>query len=206
KVLSSEFSGGVSARTASGEDDAVAEGKERLAHVDDDGVTFRSFINGDVHRFTPETSMRIQHGLGAGIMFAFDELTTLMNSRRYQERALERTPLWAIRCLAGHARLRSERTHRPYRPLCGGAPRAPYEGQGRRVAPHLGAMEVDGWTFDGFGIGGALEKENLGTIVGWVTDELPEQRPRHLLGTSEVDDLFVAIAAGADTFDCVSPS
>src|SRR5690625_7878903 len=72
KVLSSEFSGGVSARTASGEDDAVAEGKERLAHVDDDGVTFRSFINGDVHRFTPEISMQIQHGLGADVMFAFD--------------------------------------------------------------------------------------------------------------------------------------
>src|SRR5690625_6494460 len=100
KVLSSEFSGGVSARTASGEDDAVAEGKERRAHVDDDGVTFRSFINGDVHRFTPEISMQIQHGLGADVMFAFDELTTLMNSRRYQEQALERTRLWAIRCLA----------------------------------------------------------------------------------------------------------
>ena len=67
KVLSSEFSGGESARTSSGEDDDVAEGKERLAHVDDDGVTFRSFINGDVHRFTPEISMQIQHGLGADI-------------------------------------------------------------------------------------------------------------------------------------------
>ena len=206
KVLSSEFSGGVSARTASGEDDAVAEGKERLAHVDDDGVTFRSFINGDVHRFTPEISMQIQHGLGADVMFAFDELTTLMNSRRYQEQALERTRLWAIRCLAEHARLSFERTHRPYQQLWGVIQGAQYEDLRRQAAHDLGAMEVDGWTFDGFGIGGALEKENLGTIVGWVTDELPEQRPRHLLGISEVDDLFVAIAAGADTFDCVSPS
>ena len=206
KVLSSEFSGGVSARTASGEDDAVAEGKERLAHVDDDGVTFRSFINGDVHRFTPEISMQIQHGLGADVMFAFDELTTLMNSRRYQEQALERTRLWAIRCLAEHARLSFERTHRPYQQLGGVIQGAQYEDLRRQAAHDLGAMEVDGWSFDGFGIGGALEKENLGTIVGWVTDELPEQRPRHLLGISEVDDLFVAIAAGADTFDCVSPS
>ncbi|MGO1408106.1 MAG: tRNA guanosine(34) transglycosylase Tgt [Brachybacterium sp.] len=206
KVLSSEFSGGQKARTSTGEDDAVAEGKERLAHVDDDGVTFRSFINGDVHRFTPEISMQIQHGLGADIMFAFDELTTLMNSRGYQEQALERTRLWALRCLAEHARLTEERTHRPYQQLWGVIQGAQYEDLRRRAARDLGAMDSGGQAFDGFGIGGALEKENLGTIVGWVTDELPEERPRHLLGISEVDDLFVAIAAGADTFDCVSPS
>ncbi|MFC7456935.1 tRNA guanosine(34) transglycosylase Tgt [Brachybacterium sp. GCM10030267] len=206
KVLSSEFSGGETARTASGEDDDVAAGKERLAHVDDDGVTFRSFINGDTHRFTPEISMQIQHGLGADIMFAFDELTTLMNSRSYQEQALERTRLWALRCLAEHARLTAERTHRPYQQLWGVIQGAQYEDLRRQAARDLGAMDVEGWSFDGFGIGGALEKENLATIVGWVTDELPEDKPRHLLGISEVDDLFVAIAAGADTFDCVSPS
>jgi len=206
KVLSSEFSGGEKARTSNGEDDAVREGKERLAHVDDDGVTFRSFINGDVHRFTPEISMQIQHGLGADIMFAFDELTTLMNSRGYQEQALERTRLWAIRCLAEHARLTAERTHRPYQQLWGVIQGAQYEDLRRQASRDLGAMDGEGWSFDGFGIGGALEKENLGTIVGWVTDELPEEKPRHLLGISEVDDLFVAIAAGADTFDCVSPS
>ena len=60
--------------------------------------------------------------------------------------------------------------------------------------------------FGGFGIGGALEKENLGTIVGWVCDELPEDKPRHLLGISEPDDIFTAVEAGADTFDCVAPT
>ncbi|GAB2540554.1 tRNA guanosine(34) transglycosylase Tgt [Brachybacterium huguangmaarense] len=206
KVLSSEFSGGEKARTASGEDDDVAAGKERLAHVDDDGVTFRSFINGDVHRFTPEISMQIQHGLGADIMFAFDELTTLMNSRGYQERALERTRLWAERCLVEHARLTAERVGKPYQQLWGVIQGAQYEDLRRRAARDLGAMDMDGQRFDGFGIGGALEKENLGTIVRWVTEELPDERPRHLLGISEVDDLFTAVAAGADTFDCVSPS
>lgn len=206
KVLSSEFAGGEKARTASGEDDAVAPGKERLAHVDDDGVNFRSFIDGSQHRFTPEVSMQIQHGLGADIMFAFDELTTLMNSRGYQEKALERTRLWAIRCLEEHARQSAERTHRPYQQLWGVLQGAQYEDLRRKASRDLGQMNVGGWEFDGFGIGGALEKENLGTIVGWVTDELPEAKPRHLLGISEVDDLFTAIAAGADTFDCVSPS
>ncbi len=65
---------------------------------------------------------------------------------------------------------------------------------------------MDGRGFDGFGIGGALEKENLGTIVGWVSSELTEDKPRHLLGISEPDDFFAAIEAGADTFDCVMPS
>ena len=67
-------------------DDVIAEGKERLARVDDDGVTFTSHLDGSTHRFTPEVSMRIQHQLGADIIFAFDELTTLMNTRGYQER------------------------------------------------------------------------------------------------------------------------
>ena len=65
------------------------------------------------------------------------------------------------------------------------------------------------WTgsgFDGFGIGGALEKQNLGTITGWVSAELPEDKPRHMLGISEPDDLFTCVENGADTFDCVSPS
>src|SRR5690625_3142171 len=71
-------------------DDVIAPGKERLAHVDDDGVNFKSHRDGSIHRFTPEVSMQIQHRLGADIIFAFDELTTLMNSREYQEKSLER--------------------------------------------------------------------------------------------------------------------
>src|SRR5699024_6957707 len=109
--------------------------------------------------------------------------------------------------LLGRARAPELRAHPPPLPAAvGGDPGRPVRGPAPAGPHDLGAMEVDGWSFDGFGMGGALEKENLGTIVGWVTDELPEQRPRHLLGISEVDDLFVAIAAGADTFDCVSPS
>ncbi|MCT1715810.1 tRNA guanosine(34) transglycosylase Tgt [Dermabacter hominis] len=206
KVLSESFAGSDRASTPDGTDHATKKGKERLAHVDDDGVNFRSFIDGSEHRFTPEFSMQIQHSLGADIMFAFDELTTLMNSRGYQEKALERTRLWAERCIAEHKRLTEEREGKPYQMLWGVIQGAQYEDLRRKAARDLGAMTVDEWQFDGFGIGGALEKENLSTIVGWVTDELPEEKPRHLLGLSEMDDLFAGIAAGADTFDCVSPS
>ncbi|MHA7154624.1 tRNA guanosine(34) transglycosylase Tgt [Arthrobacter sp. TMN-50] len=186
---------------AGSSDHLVAAGKERLAHIDDDGVWFKSHLNGDRHRFTPEISMQVQHQLGADIMFAFDELTTLMNSRGYQEESLERTRLWAKRCLAEHDRLTDERVGKPYQALFGVVQGAQYEDLRRKAATDLGGMN-----FDGFGIGGALEKENLGTILGWCADELPENKPRHLLGISEPNDLFTGIENGADTFDCVSPT
>ena len=80
-------------------DDIIAKGKERMAWVDEDGVTFKSPLNGDAHRFSAEISMGIQHKIGADIMFAFDELTTLMNTRSYQEDSVERTFRWARRCV-----------------------------------------------------------------------------------------------------------
>ncbi|MGB4890127.1 MAG: tRNA guanosine(34) transglycosylase Tgt [Propionicimonas sp.] len=188
------------------DDQVIAEGKTRLAHVDDDGVTFTSHLNGDRHRFTPEVSIRIQHELGADIMFAFDECTTLMNTRGYQESSLARTQAWAVRCLAAHHDLTAERADKPYQALFGVVQGAQYEDLRRQAARDLAALEVAGRPFDGFGIGGALEKENLGTIVSWVCSELPVDKPRHLLGISEPDDFFAAIEAGADTFDCVMPS
>ncbi|MGI9196842.1 MAG: tRNA guanosine(34) transglycosylase Tgt [Candidatus Nanopelagicales bacterium] len=183
------------------DDDVIAEGKDRLALVDDDGVTFRSHLDGSTHRFTPEVSMQVQHRLGADIIFAFDECTTLLNTRDYQERSLERTHAWALRCLAEHARLTEERRHRPYQALYGVVQGAQYEDLRRSAAAGLAALD-----FDGYGIGGALQKSELETIVRWVTDELPDDRPRHLLGIGEPGDLFAGVAAGADTFDCVSPS
>lgn len=196
--------------------DVIATDKDRLAHVDEEGVTFRSHLDGSTHRFTPEVSMGIQHRLGADIIFAFDELTTLLDTRTYQEEALARTQAWAARCLAEHGRLSAERRPRPSTgaglpepgtpALFGVVQGAQHEDLRRRAARDLAELEVDGTRFDGFGIGGAIEKENLATIVGWVTDELPEDRPRHLLGIGEPDDLFAAVEAGADTFDCVGPS
>jgi queuine tRNA-ribosyltransferase len=188
-------------------DDIIAAGKDRLARVDDDGVTFISHLDGSRHRFTPEVSMGIQHQLGADIIFAFDELTTLVNTRSYQEESVRRTHAWAVRCLTEHRRLSRERADKPSQALFGVVQGAQYEDLRREATRGLvGIVDSDGRGFDGYGIGGALEKQNLATIVGWVTDELPDDKPRHLLGISEPDDLFAAIAAGADTFDCVSPS
>ena len=187
-------------------DDVIAEKRERLAHVDDDGVTFKSHLDGSMHRFTPEISMQVQHKIGADIMFAFDELTTLHNTRKYQERSLERTRLWALRCLDEHKRLTDERSTKPYQALFGVLQGAQYEDLRRKAARDLGAMESSGIEFDGFGMGGALDKSALGTIVSWMTEELPTNKPRHLLGIGEPADLFAGVENGADTFDCVAPT
>ncbi len=194
KVLAMETAGVAS-------DDVIAPGKDRLAHVDDEGVSFVSHIDGSRHRFTPESSMAVQHQLGADIMFAFDECTTLMNTRGYQERSVVRTAAWARRCVNAHSELTGERAHRPYQALFGVVQGAQFEDLRRSAARDLAGLELDG-----FGIGGALEKSALETIVSWVCEELPEDRPRHLLGIGEPDDLFAGVAAGADTFDCVMPS
>ncbi|MDV2427027.1 MULTISPECIES: tRNA guanosine(34) transglycosylase Tgt [Corynebacterium] len=191
--------------------DIRAAKKERMAQVDEDGVDFKSVIDGSKHRFTPEKSMQIQHGLGADIMFAFDELTTLVDTRTYQEESVARTHRWAKRCLDEHDRLTRERAHRPKQSLWGVVQGAQYEDLRRQATRGLLDLDRDAREdgkrgFGGFGIGGALEKENLGTIVGWVCDELPEDKPRHLLGISEPDDIFTAVEAGADTFDCVAPT
>jgi len=182
-------------------DDVIAEGKDRLAHVDDDGVTFKSHLDGSMHRFTPEVSMQVQHQIGADIMFAFDECTTLLNTREYQEMSVARTQAWAVRCVEEHQRITRERATKPYQALFAVVQGAQYEDLRRRSARDLATLDVDG-----FGIGGALEKDELGTIVRWVCEELPEGKPRHLLGIGEPEDVFAAVESGADTFDCVAPS
>lgn len=179
----------------------VAVKSTRHAFVDDDGVNFKSHRDGSLHRFTPEVSMQIQHALGADICFAFDELTSLADPRKYQEEALVRTHRWAKRSLVEFRRLGSEATNKPYQALFGVLQGANYEDLRRETSRKLGGMD-----FDGYGIGGAIEKSRLGEIVRWCTEELPVDKPKHLLGISEPDDIFAAIENGVDTFDCVSPT
>ncbi|MCA9339073.1 tRNA guanosine(34) transglycosylase Tgt [Candidatus Saccharibacteria bacterium] len=184
-----------------GNDQPLAK-KEKLAWIDDDGVTFKSHLDGSKHRFTAEKSMQIQHQLGADIVFAFDELTTLQHSRDYQIESLnKRTHPWAERSLAEHEKLTKEREDKPYQALFGVVQGANYEDLRRKSARFLANLN-----FDGFGLGGAFKKEQLGETVRWMNEELPEEKPRHMLGISEPNDIFDCIENGADTFDCVSPA
>ncbi|WP_336249407.1 tRNA guanosine(34) transglycosylase Tgt [Stomatohabitans albus] len=193
------------------EAEVIAAESKRNAQVDDDGVTFKSHIDGSYHRFTPEKAIAIQHALGSDVMMAFDELTALVNTRSYQEEALARTHAWAKRCLEEHNRQTQARANKPLQSLWGVVQGANHEDLRRKGASDLEALsqsfEADGLRgFGGYGIGGAFEKHLLGTIVGWATSSLPEDKPRHMLGISEPDDVFAAIDAGIDTFDCVNPS
>jgi len=179
----------------------IAPAKERQALVDDNGVTFKSHRDGSVHRFTPEHSIDVQHSLGADIIFAFDELTSLLDPYDYQVSSLKRTHNWAERCLSEMKRLRKLHPERPYQALFGVAQGANYEDLRRETGKKLGSMD-----FDGYGIGGAIEKSQIGEIIRWVNEELPEDKPKHMLGIAEPEHIFSAIENGIDTFDCVSPT
>lgn len=175
--------------------------KTRHAFVDEDGVTFKSHLDGSLHRFTPEHSMQVQHAIGADITFAFDELTSLLDPYEYQVESLARTHRWAERSLAEVQRLREQDPNRPYQALFGVIQGAKYQDLREEAARFMGALP-----FDGYGLGGAFEKTRMGEIISWVNHILPKDRPRHMLGISEPDDMFAAVEQGVDTFDCVSPT
>jgi queuine tRNA-ribosyltransferase len=170
---------------------------EKMALIDDDGVTFRSPIDGSTHRFTPELSMEIQHRLGADIIFAFDECTAPTALYEYQKEAMDRTHAWARRSLARHEELNQEEKRALFGIVQGGRFKELREESARVIA---------GLPFDGFGIGGSFEKKDMESALVWVNTLLPENKPRHLLGIGAVEDLFIGVENGADTFDCVMPT
>lgn len=171
------------------------EGTPSLATIDDDGVTFRSHLDGSEHRFTAERSIQIQHQLGADILFAFDECPAPTAPADYQQLALERTHAWADRSLAEHRRLGGDQAL--FGVVQGGRDRILREASARFFATR---------EFDGFGIGGTFDKGDMETAVAWVNAILPEEKPRHLLGIGGPEDFFAGVLAGGDTFDCVLPT
>ena len=178
------------------EEFATSHGK--LAIVDEDGVTFTSHINGSLHRFTPERSIEIQHALGADIIYAFDECTSPAADYNYQKEAMDRTHRWATRSLAAH-RQNVERNNAQgiYGVVQGGR----FADLRMESAQVLADMD-----FDGYGIGGSFSKHDILGILDKVNAILPKEKPRHLLGIGEPEDIFIGVAAGIDTFDCVLPT
>ena len=173
-----------------------------MAKMDDDGVTFKSIIDGSTHRFTPERSIEIQQAIGADIIFAFDECLSPHESYEKQKKAIERTAIWAKRCLNAFGTYGGEASGKTQsQALFGIVQGGRHEDLRRLSARTIGAMD-----FDGFGIGGSFDKDDIGTAVGWVADELPEGKPRHLLGIGNPADLILGIENGMDTFDCVAPT
>lgn len=173
--------------------------------ISENGVEFKSHIDGSKHFFTPEKSIEIQHNIGADIIFAFDECTSPNDSEKYLEEAMNRTHRWAERSLNEHKKLLSlpdlflfnPRQSAIYGILQGGNS----ERLRKESAKIIGDMD-----FDGFGIGGSFNKDDISESLVWINSILPENKPRHLLGIGEPIDLFIGVENGIDTFDCVSPT
>lgn len=179
------------------EEKTPAEREAQLAKIDEEGVTFRSHTDGAYHRFTPERSMEIQWNLGADIIFAFDECTSPNESDHYQAEALDRTHRWAKQSLEYHKSKPNSQRQALFGIVQGGRS----EKLRKESAEYIGSLD-----FDGFGIGGSFDKEDMDKAVGWVNSILPEDKPRHLLGIGEPEDLFMAVENGCDLFDCVAPT
>jgi len=176
----------------------LAEDHGKLCVIDEDGVTFTSHIDGSMHRFTAERSIEIQHQIGADIIIAFDECTSPTAEYNYQEEAMERTHRWAKRSILAHKQdYDALKKQGIYGVVQGGR----HLDLRKRSAKALSDME-----FDGFGIGGSFSKEDLGESLKVVNEILPEDKPRHLLGIGEPEDIMMGVNMGCDTFDCVAPT
>ena len=177
--------------------DQDIEEKPKLATIDPNGVTFRSHIDGSAHYFTPEKSIEIQHNIGADIIFAFDECTSPIESVHYQSQSLDRTHRWAKQSLEYHKSKENSKKQALFGIVQGGR----HENLRKESAEFIGKLD-----FDGFGIGGSFDKEDMKNAVKWVNEILPEEKPKHLLGIGEPEDLFYGVENGCDLFDCVAPT
>lgn len=178
-------------------DTISSESAGSLAKIDEDGVTFKSVIDGSSHRFSPERAIEIEHAIGADIIFAFDECTSPLSPYNYQVEAMDRTHRWAKRCLDFHNSSVNSNTQGLFGIVQGGR----FEDLRKKSAKIIGEMD-----FAGFGIGGSFDKNDMNTAVRWVNEILPENKPRHLLGIGEPRDIFGGVENGCDTFDCVAPT
>jgi queuine tRNA-ribosyltransferase len=166
--------------------------------IEEEGVRFRSYLDGAERFMGPETSMEVQAALGSDIALAFDECTPFHVERDYTESSMQRTHRWLDRCVAWH------HDHAPARQLLFGIIQGGvYEDLRAESSAYVAGAGVDG-----IAIGGSLgqDKDQMREVVGWSLRGLPHSRPRHLLGIGDVDDIVHAVGAGIDSFDCATPT
>jgi queuine tRNA-ribosyltransferase len=169
--------------------------------IGEDGVRFRSYVDGKERFLGPERSMEVQAALGSDIALVLDECTPFHVTRDYTARSTERTHRWLLRCLRWHSE------HGPAEQAVYGIVQGGVEPDLRRES----AQAIAASGCDGVAIGGSLgqDKAQMYEVVSWATDELDRHapdRPRHLLGIGDVDDLIAGVEFGIDTFDCAMPT
>lgn len=174
---------------------AVQKGNQpKEIRITDKGVWFRSPIDGKKIFLGPKESIRIQQKLGADIILAFDECPPPVANHAYNKASLEKTHAWAALCL---------RYHTSKQALYGIVQGGKYKDLRVQSAKFIGNLP-----FDGFAIGGEFGNDTKGMrkMLEWVNAELPETKPRHLLGIGHLKDIPEVIKAGVDTFDCIVPT
>jgi queuine tRNA-ribosyltransferase len=192
--VADEIKGRGRSGTASGSSGAILE-------IGEDGVRFRSYIDGDERFMAPETSMAVQAALHSDIALVLDECTPFHVTRDYTARSTERTHRWLERCLDWHDQ------HGPSDQLVYGIVQGGVEHDLRVESTETVAASRCG----GIAIGGSLgqDKPQMHEVVDWTTaalDRVTPDRPRHLLGIGDIDDLLIGVGLGIDTFDCAMPT
>lgn len=186
----------------------LEEGKiwtaEKLVKITDDGVEFRSHIDGTKHFFTPEISIQIQKKLGADLILCFDECAPHPSTYEYTKEAMNRTHQWALRSLAEFKIQNLRFKTNPEQALYGIVQGGIYKDLREESAKFISSQAFDGIAIGGVSVGES--KKQMREVLGWVSPFLPEEKPRHLLGIGEIDDIFAAVEFGMDTFDCVIPT
>lgn len=167
----------------------------KLRQISDDGVVFKSHIDGSAHKFTPESAIQIQEQLGADIIMAFDECPDPTN-KAYNELSLERTHQWAVRCL--ESKSRSDQA------LFGIVQGGIFPDLREKSAEYLTSLDFPGYAIGGLSVGES--KKEMLKMIEIVNRILPSEKPRYLMGVGTPRDLVEGIQRGVDMFDCVLPT
>lgn len=171
------------------------ESRPRLNKITEEGVTFQSHLDGSKYVLTPESSIKIQHQLGADLIVAFDDHESAKHSKQEMLESLELTEKWALRSLQALKKLKSQQLM--YGVVHGGT----------HKDLRMRSAQFTDDNFDAIALGGIYgDKKTLCKILEWSLGGVSEDKPRHLLGIGEVEDLFNGVEAGIDFFDCVAPT
>lgn len=170
-----------------------------LRNIKEEGVYFRSHLDGSKHFISPEKSINIQNNLGSDIVMLFDECPPGMSSKEYLIPSIERTTRWARRCVEAHKRPDEQGL---FAIVQGGI----YEDLRDKSLAELAEMDEH---FSGYAVGGLAvgePREDMYRILNYIVEKLPEDKPRYLMGVGEPLDMLEAVASGIDMMDCVQPS
>jgi queuine tRNA-ribosyltransferase len=173
-----------------------------LRKIDEEGVTFRSHIDGSTHRFTPESVMRVEEQLGADIIMAFDECAPYPSDLTYTRAAMERTHRWAARCYQAHRESGLWEKQALFGIVQGGFYRELREESLRFLTQ--GELDFPGYSLGGLSVG--EPKDIFYETLEYIAPQMPVAKPRYLMGVGSPEDLLEGVRQGIDMFDCVLPT